>query len=103
MVGGNSDAALRRVAAWADGWYGFYLDDVDAVAERVHFLREACRDVGREPADLRLAVALREPQVGDVAALKEIGIDEMVVVAGPPDIDAGYDWVDGLARRWRSG
>src|SRR6185295_7010233 len=23
VCGGNSDAALRRVAAWADGWYGF--------------------------------------------------------------------------------
>ena len=41
VIGGNSDAALRRVAAWGDGWYGFNLDDVDAVAERVAFLRGA--------------------------------------------------------------
>ncbi|HEY5787422.1 MAG TPA: LLM class F420-dependent oxidoreductase [Microlunatus sp.] len=26
IVGGNSDSALRRVAAWGDGWYGFNLD-----------------------------------------------------------------------------
>ena len=25
VVGGNSDAALRRVATWGDGWYGFNL------------------------------------------------------------------------------
>jgi probable F420-dependent oxidoreductase len=100
VVGGNSDAALRRVAAWADGWYGFYLDDVGVVAERVNFLREECREIGREPDDLRLAVALREPQAGDLAALTDIGVDEMVIVAGPPDTDAGYDWVDGLARQW---
>ena len=25
VLGGNSDAALRRVATWGDGWYGFNL------------------------------------------------------------------------------
>lgn len=102
VVGGNSDAALRRVAAWGDGWYGFYLDDVDAVAERVRFLHDACRDVGRDPAELRLAVAPREPRESDIAALAEIGIDELVIVAGPPDADAGYNWVRGLAEQWVS-
>ena len=29
VLGGNSDAALRRVAAWRDGWYGFNLESVD--------------------------------------------------------------------------
>ena len=28
VLGGNSDAALRRVAAWGDGWYGFNLAGV---------------------------------------------------------------------------
>src|SRR6476646_330377 len=39
VLGGNSDAALRRVALWGDGWYGFNLDGVDAVVERVTVLR----------------------------------------------------------------
>src|SRR6185503_18765737 len=33
VLGGNSDTALRRIAAWGDGWYGFNLDSVDTVAE----------------------------------------------------------------------
>ncbi len=28
VLGGNSDPALRRVAAWGDGWYGFNLAGV---------------------------------------------------------------------------
>jgi probable F420-dependent oxidoreductase len=33
VVGGNSDAALRRVVAWGDGWYGFNLDGVRPLAD----------------------------------------------------------------------
>src|SRR6201999_2842467 len=44
MLGGNSDAALRRVAAWRDGWYGFNVYDVSAAAERVATLTALCQE-----------------------------------------------------------
>jgi len=104
VVGGNSDAALRRVSDWGDGWYGFYLDDVDAVAERVGVLRALCHERRRDPNDLRLAVALRELHPSDVAPLAALGIDELVVVEGPPDDAADAPgWVAALADRWMSG
>ena len=40
MLGGNSDVALGRVAAWGDGWYGFNLDGVDAAADWVSALAD---------------------------------------------------------------
>jgi probable F420-dependent oxidoreductase len=102
VLGGNSDAALRRVAAWGDGWYGFYLPDVDTVHERVAFLREQCRQVGRDPAELSLAVAMERPRPEDVGALGDLGIDEMVLVEVPPaDPRHGADWVTSLAERWQ--
>jgi probable F420-dependent oxidoreductase len=101
VLGGNSDAALRRVAGWGDGWYGFYLDDVAAVADRIERITALCQDAGRDRSELRLAVALREPQAADVLELDRLGIDEMVVVEAPPDDPgAAPDWVAGLARRW---
>src|SRR6476469_6723470 len=69
VVGGNSDAALRRVAAWGDGWYGFNLDGVAAVRERVDKLGQLCAETGRERDQLRLSVALCSPKAEDVAAL----------------------------------
>ena len=101
VLGGNSDAALRRIAKWGDGWYGFNLESVDVVAERVAYLRELCDEHGRDPAELRLAVALRDLKPGDAAALASLGIDELVLVEGPPD-DArdAADWVRALADRW---
>jgi probable F420-dependent oxidoreductase len=102
FVGGNSDAALRRVAAWGDGWYGFNLADVRAVAERMRFLDQACRACGRDRGDVKIAVALRDLRRDDVAALADLGVDELVLVDGPPaDPGAAADRVSELADQWR--
>lgn len=101
VLGGNGDAALRRVAVWGDGWYGFNLADVEEAAARASMLRALCRAAGRDPGDLRLTVSLRNPQPGDVGRLADVGVDEMVLVAGPPgDPIAAEAWVANLARQW---
>lgn len=101
VLGGNSDAALRRVARWGDGWYGFNLADVEEAASRAAKLRELCREVGRDPTELRLAVALQDPVPGDAARLADAGIDELVLVASPPaDPIAAEAWITDLAAKW---
>jgi probable F420-dependent oxidoreductase len=103
VVGGNSDVALRRVAAWGDGWYGFNLDGVAEVRERVATLEQLCAESGRDRSQLRLSVALRTPSVGDIDALNEVGVDELVLVKAPPDrADAAAEWVSALADQWMS-
>jgi probable F420-dependent oxidoreductase len=101
VLGGNSDAALRRVALWGDGWYGFNVEGVDEVVERVNVVRGLCREHGRDPAELRLAVALRELRPRDMTRLAASGVDELVLVESPPD-DArvAADWVTALADHW---
>jgi probable F420-dependent oxidoreductase len=101
VLGGNSDAALRRVAAWGDGWYGFNLASVDAVRERIGTLERLCAQLGRDRGELRLAVALDTPSVDDIGALSELGVDELVLVEAPPDRpEAATGWVSALADRW---
>ncbi len=101
VVGGNSDSALRRVATWGDGWYGFNIDGLDAVRDRVAKLEQLCADSGRDRAQLRLSVALRDPSVGDFGTLVELGIDELVLVEAPPDgPEVAAEWVSSLADRW---
>ena len=103
VFGGNSEAALRRVALHGDGWYGFNLSGVSEVAERVAFLEQQCRQNGRDISTLHLAVALQSPDPEDLGALAEVGIAELVLAEGPPD-EAGEveRWIEGLAERWDS-
>lgn len=101
VLGGNSDAALRRVAEWGDGWYGFHLADVEEAAHRASKLRAICREVGRDPTDLRLAVALQDPSPADAARLADARIDELVLVDTPPaDPIAAEAWISDLAAKW---
>jgi probable F420-dependent oxidoreductase len=103
VVGGNSDAALRRAVAWGDGWYGFNLTSVRAVAERLAYLRALCRRYGRDWGELWSAVALRDLVPRDVVRLAELGVDELVLVDGPPaDARIAADWVSALADHWIS-
>ena len=101
VVGGNSDAALRRVVAWGDGWYGFNLSGVEALRERLDALGELCVQAGRDVGQLHLAVAIEEARPEDLAALAAIGVNELVLVqTSPGDPAAAAEWVVDLARRW---
>ena len=101
VVGGNGDGALRRVVAWGDGWYGFNVDGANGAARHVGRIRQLCEQTGRDIGELRLAVALRDPQSSDVDALDDLGVDELVLVASPPDDAADAEkWVAELAGRW---
>jgi probable F420-dependent oxidoreductase len=100
VVGGNSDAALRRVAAFGDGWYGFNVEAA-AVDGRLAVLAEHCRAHGRSPGELTVAVALNDPDPAHLPALAQAGVTELVVVAAPPEDPADVPgWVGELAREW---
>jgi probable F420-dependent oxidoreductase len=100
VLGGNSDAALDRVVAYGDGWYGFNLS-IDELPERLEALTTRCEQRGRARDSIEIAVSLRGGSPADVATLDELGVDELVIVESPPDRadDAGR-WVAETARRW---
>src|SRR5919108_831148 len=103
VVGGNSDAALRRAAAWGDGWYGFNLADLATVRERVGVLHALTREAGRDPDALEVAVAVTRVAPEDAGALAEAGVTQLVVVEAPPDDpDHAGDWTRAIAARWRA-
>lgn len=103
VLGGNSDAALRRVVAYGDGWYGFNLS-TEEVSERMGTLRSRCADAGRDGTTLETAVSLRGGSPEDAAGLAALGVAELVVVGSPPDDPARAErWVRALADDWGVG
>ncbi|MFJ3276059.1 LLM class F420-dependent oxidoreductase [Streptomyces sp. NPDC086776] len=100
VVGGNSDAALRRAATLADGWYGFDVAASD-VPVCVAVLADECARHGRAFGELTVAVALSDGIPEDLPALGAAGVTELVVVGAPPPApDAAATWVAELARTW---
>ncbi len=100
VVGGNSDGALERAAAYGDGWYGFAVPRAE-LAGRVATLRARCAELGRDPATLEVSVNVADLEPADVAEVAAQGVDELVVVAGPPDDPAQVGaWIGSLAERW---
>ena len=100
IVGGNSNAALRRVAAFGDGWYGFSLTAAEA-AERVGVLAEQCQRLGRSMSELSVAVALTDGEPALLPGLAKSGVTEVVLVgSAPASPAAAATWVADLALRW---
>ncbi len=103
VIGGNSDAALDRVARYGDGWYGFGLACHD-VGELLAALDAACRRRHRPRSDLTVAVSSTDATPDHVGELARSGVDELVLVSAPPDrAEDAAGWVDDLACQWGVG
>lgn len=101
VFGGNSDPALARVAEIGDGWYGFNLEGIEHVAERLGTLRERCAAAGRRFEELTVAVAMTRCTPSDAGELERLGVTELVLVETPPEDPAqAAPWAADLARRW---
>ncbi|HEY8123538.1 MAG TPA: LLM class F420-dependent oxidoreductase [Myxococcota bacterium] len=81
LFGGESDAALARVAELGDGWYGFSLTPASA-RERIAQLSARLARAGRKRRDIRIYAtpAWREPLGADtLARFAEAGVDQLIV------------------------
>lgn len=82
LVGGHTDAAFRRAARHADGWYGF-LVGLRAMAQHREALDAATELAGR---DRRLHVSVSPSRSLDpdtVAAYADLGVDRLIVIPSP--------------------
>ena len=81
LFGGESDAALARVAEVGDGWYGFNLTPANAKA-RIEALAARLSRAGRKRSELRIYAtpSWREPL--DASTLERFagaGVDQLIV------------------------
>ncbi|MGH7289963.1 MAG: LLM class flavin-dependent oxidoreductase, partial [Myxococcota bacterium] len=80
--GGESDAALQRVADIGQGWYGFNLDP-EELAARVKKLEKLLAANGRKRADVQISVApyTREMSPARLEAYRRAGADQLILIA----------------------
>jgi probable F420-dependent oxidoreductase len=97
--GGESDAALRRVADLGQGWYGFGLDP-DATARRVERLEAMLRGRGRSIDGVEVSICpyMREVTAADVEAYGRAGVDRVIVLGAARDVEGMVALLDTLAK-----
>jgi probable F420-dependent oxidoreductase len=102
LLGGESRPALERAAAYGDGWYGFNLGP-DEAAEKIGVLTTLLSERGRDRTGFEIVVApfMKAATPGDVASYHALGVNELVVVATPPEDGSRVAaWVQALAEKW---
>lgn len=93
IVGGDSDAAVRRAARVADGYFPGE-GDAEKLGQLITRVKQAAEDAGRDPQALEIN-AMFGVQMGDPAAgveqMASIGVDRIMVpaffFAGPGGLD----------------
>lgn len=97
FVGGESKPAMRRVAAFADGWYGFNLDP-EQFAEGLVRLDEHLNAAGRSREDIKCYVSpgRRKASTEMIEAYRDAGADQVVIALGARSLDELDDRIAAL-------
>lgn len=81
LIGGESPAALRRVAEIGDGWLPYNLP-VDEAARVIGGLKEATRRNGRDPEALRIVkIVYSSARLDDLKRYRDAGVTEFNVAS----------------------
>ncbi len=87
FIGGNGPRALKRTAAWAEGWFpvGLTPDQIKAGRAALDQLAEAA---GRDPKTIQIMVGSVGPDRYLIKELEQAGADRVnVSLARGPDVD----------------
>jgi probable F420-dependent oxidoreductase len=92
-IGGNSEAAYRRVGKYGDGWLGSRVTDAASAARAIESIRRHAVAAGRDPGAIGLqSMVASPPREGDAAG-KRFYADVPQVVRRAVDLhDMGFGW-----------
>lgn len=96
--GGESNAALRRVADLGQGWYGFNIEPEEA-AERIGVLGKLLAARGRSLDEIEISVCpyMKTVDLDKVKRYADAGVDQVILLAMLPATDAIAPSLDHLA------
>ncbi len=96
--GGESDAALRRVADLGQGWYGFGVEPEQA-KERITTLTKMLEKRGRTRDDVQVSICpyMRPATLELIEQYREAGVDRVILLAAAMNIEGLVQGLDALA------
>jgi probable F420-dependent oxidoreductase len=96
--GGESDAALRRVADLGQGWYGFGIDP-EQTKERIAKLTRMLERRGRKRAEIEVSICpyMRPSTPELLAGYRDAGVDRVILLGAAGDAATLVQGLDALA------
>lgn len=87
IVGGHSEAGIKRAVKYGSGWYGFQMD-LESTAKIAARLQEALGSAGRSLDDFELVITPPYDISSDqVKAYADLGVDRLIVHLGSQKAD----------------
>ena len=102
IFGGESNPALRRVAEYGSGWYGFNLDP-EGAKERISKLEQLLTASGRKLSEVELIVSPYTKRIttDDLKRYRDLGITEVAMLADfDGDPKTATSRIEALAKEW---
>jgi len=103
LFGGESGPALRRVAEYGNGWFGFNLTPEEA-APKIRRLEELLRANGRKLSDVEIIVSpsLKPATPDDLKRYRDLGVQEVVLISFglPRTPEDATKQLEEAARKW---
>lgn len=104
IFGGESGPALRRVAEYGTGWFGFNLT-ADEATQRLRKLDDLLRGNGRKRSEIEVIVSpsFKPVTPDDLKHYRDAGVDEVVIVnlgGIPRTVDDAATLLGAAARKW---
>jgi probable F420-dependent oxidoreductase len=101
LIGGESDAALRRAARHADGWIGMS-HDFESGAGQIARLRELLTEAGRDHDPFQICLGGPVESQADVDRWEDLGVTRLIVSPWRRSREA-LDGMRAFAQRFRLG
>ena len=97
--GGETDAAMRRVASHGNGWFGFNRDP-EAARDGIARLQERLREAGRSRSDIQVFIGSNFHPVTreTVPRYEDAGTDQLIVPLRAGNIDKLKTRIDEMLR-----
>lgn len=98
FIGGESDAALRRVAEFGQGWMGYRLTP-QTLPERLAKLAAMLAEYGRSLDDIEIAVSPYDARcdLDTVKRFADLGVRQLILVGFADSLDDLLRLLDGMA------
>lgn len=103
-VGGETTAAMRRVARYGTGWFG-YMNSPEMAEEKIKKLHRILAEHGRKPEEVELIITPNDPKYAAPDSLKryrDAGVSEIVVTGWwrPTSDEDNRKNLEQLAHTW---